>query len=90
MKPQAPAVQVKVACARAGQAVLQRDAIDRALGQLPLDLRVAVTLRDVEGLDYQEIADVLGISESTGFVHLHRARRTLATRLGEVVLDAAR
>ena len=40
--------------------LLTRDAIDRALAALSEDLRVAVVLRDVEGLDYKEIARVTG------------------------------
>ena len=39
--------------------VIMRDAIDKALASLPEDLRVAITLRDVQGLDYREIASVL-------------------------------
>jgi RNA polymerase sigma-70 factor (ECF subfamily) len=36
--------------------VVRRDTIDRALAGLPEELRLAVTLRDIQGLDYREIA----------------------------------
>jgi RNA polymerase sigma factor (sigma-70 family) len=36
-----------------------------------------VVLRELEGLSYKEIADLLGITESAAAVRLHRARRQL-------------
>jgi len=57
--------------------VTQRDAIDRALGQLPTDLRMAVTLRDVEGLEYKEIAEVLDIPIGTVMSRIARGREKL-------------
>ena len=40
---------------------VDRDAIDRALAQLPPDQREAVLLRDVEGFDYREIPEQLDV-----------------------------
>lgn len=57
--------------------VVLRDAIDKALATLPEDLRVAVTLRDVQGLDYREIADVLGVSIGTVESRIFRGRQRL-------------
>jgi RNA polymerase sigma-70 factor (ECF subfamily) len=37
----------------------RRQVVERALATLPDDLRLAVTLRDVQGLEYREIAAVL-------------------------------
>ena len=54
-----------------------RDAIDKALGSLPEDLRVAVTLRDIQGLDYREIAKVLGIPIGTVESRIFRGRQRL-------------
>jgi RNA polymerase sigma-70 factor (ECF subfamily) len=57
--------------------VVMRDAIDKALGSLPEELRVAVTLRDVQGLDYREIATVLGVPIGTVESRIFRGRQRL-------------
>jgi RNA polymerase sigma-70 factor, ECF subfamily len=46
--------------------------------------RAIVVLREVEGLTYEEIAHVLGVSLPTVKTKLFRARRSLTRRLGEV------
>ena len=56
-------------------------AIDHALGQLPLDYRTAVTLRDVEGLSAAEAAEILGIGERALKSRLHRGRMALRAQL---------
>jgi len=61
--------------------LVTRDAIDRALATLPDDLRVAVVLRDVEGLDYKEIAKVTGAPIGTVESRIFRARQRLRTLL---------
>jgi len=63
--------------------VLDRDAIDRALAALPDDLRLAVTLRDVQGLDYRAIADVTGTPMGTVESRIFRARQRLKKELGK-------
>ena len=63
--------------------VLDRDAIDRALATLPEDLRLAVTLRDVQGLDYRAIADVTGTPMGTVESRIFRARQRLKKELGK-------
>ena len=62
--------------------MLDRDAIDRALATLPEDLRLAVTLRDVQGLDYRTIADVTGMPIGTVESRIFRARQRLKKELG--------
>ena len=62
-------------------ALVVREAIDSALATLSDDLRVAVVLRDVEGLDYQEIADVTDVPIGTVESRIFRARRQLRTLL---------
>lgn len=47
-----------------------------ALATLPLNLRQVLMLQ-LEGFDYQEIADMLGISGENVGVRLHRARERL-------------
>lgn len=55
--------------------------VQRALLDLPRDLRIAVVLYDIEGQSYQEVAQVLGIPEGTVKSRIHRARRALRERL---------
>ena len=56
---------------------LQRDAIDRALAALPDDQREAVLLRDVEGFEYREIAEQLGVPLGTVESRIFRGRSRL-------------
>jgi len=65
--------------------LVMRDAIDRALATLPDELRVAVVLRDVEGLDYKEIAEVTEVPMGTVESRIFRARRKLRTLLHPLV-----
>ena len=53
----------------------------KALGSLPADLRVAVVLRDVQGMSNAEAASILGVSVSSMKARLHRARVLLRKRL---------
>lgn len=62
--------------------VSERMAIEAALADLPDDYRVAVVLRDVADLDYDEIAEVLGIPLGTVKSRIARARGRLVERLG--------
>jgi RNA polymerase sigma-70 factor (ECF subfamily) len=55
--------------------------LDAALAELPAKQRAAVVLHYLADWATTDVADALGCSESTVRVHLHRARRTLATRL---------
>lgn len=54
---------------------------------LPAMQRAAVVLFYFEDRPVSEIAEILDCSPSTAKVHLHRARKTLAERLGEVMAD---
>jgi len=53
-----------------------------ALDALGEPLKSIVILREVQGLSYQEIAEILELPLSTVRVSLHRARRRLRERLG--------
>jgi RNA polymerase sigma factor (sigma-70 family) len=57
--------------------------MDRALRALPRRQREMVVLRYYLDLDVREISTVLGVHEGTVKTSLHRARRTLASALGE-------
>jgi len=55
--------------------------IEQALSTLSEEFRVAVVLCDVEGLSYEEIADVLGIKLGTVRSRIHRGRSQLRAAL---------
>jgi RNA polymerase sigma factor (sigma-70 family) len=59
--------------------------LTNAIAQLPPQQRSAVALFYFEDRPMEEIADILGCSMSTGWVHLHKARKKLAALLGEEV-----
>ena len=69
----------------AEQALVTREAIDRALAELPDELRTALVLRDVEGLDYKEIAGVTGAPIGTVESRIFRARRHMRALLRPLV-----
>ena len=62
--------------------MIDRLSIDVALQALPAEFRAPVVLRDVLGLDYAEIADVLAIPPGTVRSRIARGRRALAAHLG--------
>src|SRR5918997_1320594 len=53
----------------------------QALETLPITLRTAVVLRDLQELSYQEIADRLGLPEGTVKSRINRGRLELARQL---------
>jgi RNA polymerase sigma-70 factor (ECF subfamily) len=56
-----------------------------ALEELDDEFRVVVVLRDIEQMNYVEIADVLGIPAGTVKSRLHRAREQLKEKLADLV-----
>lgn len=56
-------------------------AIERALGELDYPFRAAVVLRELHGLRYEDIAEVLDIPVNTVKTRLHRARLDLQQKL---------
>jgi RNA polymerase sigma-70 factor (ECF subfamily) len=56
-------------------------ALHEAVAALPEDRRIVVVLRDLEGLSYDEIAEVLGLPLNTVRTRLHRARLDLKAKL---------
>ncbi|QEG39434.1 RNA polymerase sigma factor [Roseimaritima ulvae] len=68
----------------ADQTLDTQEQIDRmraAIEQLEEDRRTVLVLRDIEGLDYSEIANVLDIPKGTVRSRLHRARGDLKERM---------
>ena len=58
-----------------------RDSVVAAVDALPDSLRIPLTLRDLDGLAYQEIAETLGLSLSAVKMRILRARRELRAYL---------
>jgi RNA polymerase sigma-70 factor, ECF subfamily len=57
------------------------DTVNRAIEALPAELREAVTLREIEGLSYDEIAEVMNCPIGTVRSRIFRAREAIATQL---------
>lgn len=55
--------------------------VHRALAKLPPDWRVAVVLRDIEGLSTEEAASVVGVRQASFKSRLHRGRMQLRVLL---------
>jgi RNA polymerase sigma factor (sigma-70 family) len=73
--------------------VLQRsfDAdVEEALSALPAEFRAPVLLADVDGLSYEEVADVLGLKLGTVRSRIHRGRSRLRRALAHRAPDAGR
>ena len=60
--------------------------IHRAMGELPSDLREAITLREIEGLSYEDIAEVMDCPIGTVRSRIFRAREAIDSKL-EPILD---
>jgi RNA polymerase sigma-70 factor (ECF subfamily) len=57
--------------------------VDHAMRELPGRFRELLVLREMDGLSYQELADVLGIPIGTVMSGLSRARRALRSALDD-------
>ncbi|MDA9664472.1 RNA polymerase sigma factor RpoE [bacterium] len=55
--------------------------INQAIEELPEDLRTAVTLREYEGLSYEDIAEVMGCPVGTVRSRIFRGRETIDSRV---------
>jgi RNA polymerase sigma-70 factor (ECF subfamily) len=56
----------------------RKEQLQRGLDRLSPDLREAVVLRDLQDLDYLEIAQVLGVPQGTVKSRINRGRLELA------------
>src|SRR5215216_1858432 len=63
----------------------RRTAVARAISSLPEKYRAAIVLRDVEGLSYDRIAEVLKLSEGTVKSRINRARNLLKEKLSAYI-----
>ena len=55
--------------------------LEAAIAELPVTFRETLVLRDVQGLDYREIAEVTKVPIGTVMSRLARARRRLMQRI---------
>jgi RNA polymerase sigma-70 factor (ECF subfamily) len=55
------------------ESLATRDLVTRALAKLPVDRREAVLLHHVEGLSFQEVGAVLGVTTMAAKLRSHRA-----------------
>jgi RNA polymerase sigma-70 factor, ECF subfamily len=63
--------------------------VEQGFRNLPDKFREVVELVDLNGLSYQETADVLDVPVGTVMSRLHRARKRIRDHIVEVGLDAA-
>ncbi|MBU0751050.1 MAG: RNA polymerase sigma factor RpoE [Gammaproteobacteria bacterium] len=61
--------------------------VNRSMEGLPEELRTAITLREIDGLSYEEIADVMECPIGTVRSRIFRAREAIAQKL-RPLLDA--
>ena len=60
------------------------DSVRQAISGLKPKMRLPVLLKYIDGLSYEEIAEVLGCSKGTVASRLNRAHKALAKRLGHL------
>jgi RNA polymerase sigma factor (sigma-70 family) len=58
--------------------------LHRALGLLPEQQRISVTLRDYEGYSYKEIGDITGMTEAQVKISIYRGRIALKNYIGKI------
>ncbi len=57
------------------------ETVNGAMARLPEELRTAITLREIEGMSYDEIADVMNCPIGTVRSRIFRAREAIAAEL---------
>jgi RNA polymerase sigma-70 factor (ECF subfamily) len=55
--------------------------VNSAMNELPEELRTAITLREIEGLSYEEIAEIMNCPIGTVRSRIFRAREAIAEKL---------
>ena len=63
--------------------------VEQAISALPDDLRTAVTLREFDGLSYEDIADIMDCPVGTVRSRIFRAREAIDSRVKEQIEGVA-
>ncbi len=71
---------------RVDQRYETKELIDKVLAQLPPQQKSIVLLRDLEGYSYDEIGEILEISQSQVKVYLFRARKKMQKQLKNLMI----
>ena len=66
-----------------------RELVRRQIDALPESYRTVLVLRDIEGLDTEETANMLGLSVNATKIRLHRARQALRSLIAPHLRSAA-
>jgi len=61
------------------------ETVNQSLGQLPEELRTAITLREIEGLSYEDIATIMNCPIGTVRSRIFRAREAIAEKLRPLI-----
>ncbi len=57
------------------------ETVNQTLGELPEELRTAITLREIEGMSYEDIANIMNCPIGTVRSRIFRAREAIAEKL---------
>jgi len=57
------------------------DTVNQTLSELPEELRTAITLREIEGMSYEDIANIMNCPIGTVRSRIFRAREAIAVKL---------
>jgi RNA polymerase sigma-70 factor (ECF subfamily) len=57
------------------------ETVNAAMDVLPLELRTAIVLREIEGLSYEEISEIMACPIGTVRSRIFRAREVIAEKL---------
>lgn len=61
------------------------ETVNETLAELPEELRTAITLREIEGLSYEDIANIMNCPIGTVRSRIFRAREAIAERLKPMI-----
>ena len=62
-----------------------KEVVERAIAELPEDLRTAIILRELEGMSYEEIAQTMDCPVGTVRSRIFRARDAIGKKVGPLV-----
>ncbi|MEP6558352.1 MAG: sigma-70 family RNA polymerase sigma factor, partial [Burkholderiales bacterium] len=65
------------------------ETVSAAMQELPQELRQALTLREIDGLSYEEIAEVMNCPIGTVRSRIFRAREAVSTRIRPLLENQA-